>query len=139
MSNEVMSQAVSDSVREGSAYGLCTKFMRKKQIYTKTEVTEFFKSLGKSSLAAVASMGVMLSPRKESKSDCRGNISNPWGHLAYNEKLARKVSNGVKEEQRFRFRMRDKAMGKKTRNKVTKVKAEKVVEKVVEIVPEVVA
>jgi len=55
-------------------------------------------------------------------------MSNPWGHIAYNDKFARKSKDGVKEEQKFRFRYRKDALEANTRyNKVSeKVEAEKV-------------
>jgi len=105
-----MSKRVELDVRSESNYGKATDFMRKKQIYTKTDLIDFFKGLGKEDKAALASAVVMLSPRKEStRGDCRGNRSNPWGHVAYNDKLGRKVNKqtGEKEEQKFRFRFRD--------------------------------
>ena len=113
-----MSKRVELDVRSESNYGKATDFMRKKQIYTKTDLVNFFKGLGKDDKAAMASAVVMLSPRKEStRGDCRGNMSNPWGHVAYNDKLGRKIDKetGKKEEQKFRFRFRDVEMPRLTR------------------------
>jgi len=76
---------------------------------------------------AMASAGVMLSPRLDSKKDCRGNESNPWGHIAYNEKLARKKDKtGKKLEQKFRFRFRAEELPKKVRVRKAKTAQEKV-------------
>ena len=116
-----MSKKVELEVRKESAYGKATEFMRQKQIYTKTDLVNFFKGLGRTDEAAVASAVVMLSPRKESnRGDCRGNMSNPWGHIAYNDKLQRKD----KEEQKFRFRFRDEVLERLTR-KTAKTEQEK--------------
>jgi len=94
------------------AYGAATEYMRKKQIYTKADIVTFLgNECGKSPAAALATAVVLLSPREiSSRGDCRGNMSNPWGHLAYNDKLNRNKVNGVKEPQKFRFRMRKIAM-----------------------------
>lgn len=113
-------------------YAKITAWMKKKQIYTRSEVIAFLKSIGKSEGGASATATVMLSPRLSStRGDCRGNMSNPWGHLAYNDKFARKTKDGVKEEQKFRFRYRKVALEANTRyNKVeVEVKAEKVAAK----------
>jgi hypothetical protein len=116
-------------------YAKVTAFMRGKQIYTRSELIAFqVDTLGKSLSAASGTADVMLSPRKEARvgADCRGNSSCPWGHLAYNEKLERKVGkDGKKEEQKFRFRFRDVALERKVRpgvketiaHKTTKVSA----------------
>lgn len=115
-----MSKQVKLDGRAESAYGKVTAFMRKSQVYTKTDLVNYLKRLGKKESAAVATAVVMLSPRLEAKrkgADCRGNMSNPWGHLAYNEKLA-KVKG---QEQKFRFRMRKAALEPLTRG--TKVAA----------------
>jgi hypothetical protein len=98
-------------------YKIVTDWMRKKQVYTKQELIDFYiEELGKDLKAAKASAIIMLSPRLESKhGDCRGSASNPWGHLAYNDKLPRKFDpeTGKKEKQRYRFRFRDVPMEKK--------------------------
>jgi hypothetical protein len=97
--------------------------MRKVQVYTKSQVVEQFKKLGLKESAAVASAVVLLSPRLEATrkdASCQGNLSNPWGHQAYNDKLA-KVKG---QEQKFRFRMRKTELVKETRDaKETKVAA----------------
>lgn len=109
------------------AYGKATEYMRKKQIYTKTDLITYLTSeCGKSEVAAVATAVVLLSPRETSKGDCRGNMSNPWGHLAYNDKLNRKKgADGKNEPQKFRFRMRKTAMEPLKRGSGGKVEAEK--------------
>jgi len=117
-------------VRAESNYGKATEYMRKKQIYTKTDLVNFFSELGKSISASQASAVVMLSPRETSSTgDCRGNQSNPWGHKAYNEKLARKLNKetGKKDEQRFRFRLRSEEMTRKPRKDKAGSKQEKTV------------
>lgn len=107
-----MSKKVKLDGRADSAYGKVTAWMRKVQIFTKAQVVEQFKALGKSDSAALASAVVMLSPRETSKrGDCRGNMSNPWGHLAYVEKLHK----GKGEEQKFRFRNRKEALEPRVR------------------------
>jgi len=116
-----MSKQVKLDGRTNSGYGKVTAWMRKAQVYTKSQVVEQFKQLGLSDKAAMASAVVLLSPRLESKrGDSRGNASNPWGHQAYNEKLA-KVEG---QERKFRFRIRTKALEAKVRS-VTVSKAEK--------------
>lgn len=112
-----MSNRIELDVRSQSDYGKATEFMRKTQVYTRSMLMDFFKGLGKSEAAARGSMEIMLSPRLTSKGDCRGNISNPWGHLAYNEKLARQINSetGEKSEQKFRFRFRDLPLVRRTR------------------------
>jgi len=112
------------------AYKEATDWMRKKQIYTKSELLAKLVEMGKTDTAAQATAVVLLSPRLESKrGDCRGNMSNPWGHLAYNDKITRKEVDGKKEEQRFRFRLRATELEPLQRSS-KKVDAEKV--KVVE-------
>jgi hypothetical protein len=100
-------------------YEKVTAFMRKKQVYTRNELIAYqVDTLGKSIAAASATAGVMLSPRLKARAgaDCRGNSSCPWGHLAYNEPLERKVGkDGKKEEQKFRFRFRSVALERKGR------------------------
>ena len=108
-------------------YAKVTAWMKKKQIYTRSEVIAFLKSIGKSEGGASATATVMLSPRLAStRGDCRGNMSNPWGHIAYNDKFARKVKDGVKEEQRFRFRFRKDALEANTRYNKVEIEAKKV-------------
>jgi len=128
-----MSKKVHLEVRADSNYGKATEFMRKNQIYTKTMLLDFFQTLPNSNgkpmtmPQAMASAGVMLSPRLDSKKDCRGNESNPWGHIAYNEKLARKKDKtGKKLEQKFRFRFRAEELPKKVRVRKAKTAQEKV-------------
>lgn len=98
-------------------YKVVTDWMRKTQIYTKQDVIDFYiNHLGKDYKAACGSAIIMLSPRLESKhGDSRGSASNPWGHLAYNEKLPRRKDpeTGVKEKQRYRFRYRETPLEKK--------------------------
>ena len=103
-------------------YKAVTEYMRKKQVYTKTDLIEYLKKeLGKSHAAATATAVVMLSPRLTSnRGDCRGNVSNPWGHIAYNEALPRKVDKetGKNEEKKFRFRFRKSAMSPHNRKDI---------------------
>lgn len=108
-------------------YGEATAWMRKKQIYTKAELIEFLISKGLTESAAGHTAVVLLSPREESKrGDCRGNMSNPWGHIAYNEKLPRREKDGVKEDLRFRFRLRKEVMEPRKRILKAMVEGEKV-------------
>jgi len=103
-------------------YGVVSAWMQKTRIYTKSQVVAEFAKLGLSEKASLASAVVLLSPRKSSnRGDCRGNMSNPWGHLAYNEKLHRKAG----EEQKFMFRWRVKAMAPHRRVVEGKVEAQK--------------
>lgn len=98
-------------------YKIATDWMRRKQIYTKQEVIDFYiEKLGKDYKAACGSAIIMLSPRIESKhGDLRGSASNPWGHVAYNEKLPRRLdpNTGKLEKQRYKFRFRDVILDKK--------------------------
>jgi len=98
-------------------YQIVTNWMRKKQIYTKQDVIDFYMNeLGKDYKAACGSAIIMLSPRLESKhGDSRGSASNPWGHLAYNEKLTRRLDPELNklEKQRYRFRFREVPLDKK--------------------------
>ena len=98
-------------------YKVVTNWMRKTQCYPKQDVIDFYiRELGKDTKAATASAIIMLSPRADSKhGDPRGSASNPWGHLAYNEKLPRKIDPDTDklEKQRYRFRFRDVPMEKK--------------------------
>ena len=109
-------------------YGKVTEFMLKKKVYTKPDILGFLKKQGLKEGAAEATATVMLSPRLEStRGDCRGNISNPWGHLAYNEPLKVVVNKktGKREAQRYRLRRREKAMEPRKRIVKQVVKAEK--------------
>jgi hypothetical protein len=111
-----MSKKVELPGREDSAYGKVTAWMRKAQIYTKSQVIEQFAKLGCNEKAALASAVVMLSPRLSStRGDCRGNMSNPWGHVAYNAKLAKEKG----AEQKFRFLFRKEVL--EPRNRVEKI------------------
>ena len=117
-----MSKKVELPGRDDSAYGKVTAWMRKVQIYTKPQVIEQFKNLGCQEKAALASAVVMLSPRLTSKrGDCRGNMSNPWGAIAYNAKLAKEKG----AEQKFRFLFRKEALEPRKRNEKIEVAAAK--------------
>ena len=114
-------------VTPASAYGQATAWMRKKQVYTKSELVAFLQSIGKTERAAIETAVVLLSPRESSKrGDCRGNRSNPWGHIAYNDKLMRRQVNGKKEVQRFRFRFRKNALEPRKMDAGNAVAAKKV-------------
>ena len=103
-------------------YGVVSAYMQKQKIYTKSQIVGQFVKLDLSETACLASAVVLLSPRETSnRGDCRGNMSNPWGHLAYNEKLHKE--DGV--EQKFRFRWRTKAMSPRKRVIEDKVEAKK--------------
>lgn len=99
-------------------YGLATEFMKEKQVYTKQDLINFYiNELGMDYSAGLYSAIILLSPRKRStRGDCRGSSSNPWGHIAYNEKIKRKqVFNKTTqrielEKQKYRFRYRDVAL-----------------------------
>jgi hypothetical protein len=135
-----MSKKVQLPVRADSNYGKATEFMRKNQIYTKTMLMDFFKGMTNkdgellNEAQASASTGVMLSPRESSQTGDglgRGNMSNPWGHLAYNDKIARKVDKetGKKLEQKFRFRFRSEALNRQTRKRTFSTTQEKEIAK----------
>lgn len=87
-----------------------------KGIVTKSElIARMQKRTGKPETACVSSVGVILSPREESKGDCRGNASAK-GHLYYFAKLKRQADkDGNKEEQRYRFHWRKDVLEPKTR------------------------
>jgi hypothetical protein len=102
-------------------YGKATEWMRKKRVYTRQEIITYLneecgKSLDRGAATispAEATATILLTPRLSSdRGDIRGNVNNPWGHLAYNENLPRKINGmtGKKEPQRFRFRFRDDAL-----------------------------
>lgn len=121
-----MSKKITVRGNPNSNYGKLTTFMRKKQVYTKTDLVQHMMTFDKTHSQAMATVGVMLSPRLAStRGDCRGNGSNPWGHQAYNEKLARKVNKdtGKKDEQKWRFRFRSEELPIK--GKATKTMQEK--------------
>ncbi len=121
------SKKVEVKVREASAFGKATAWMRTRQIFTKKELVEFLKGLGKSDAAALATAVVLLSPRLESKrGDCRGNPSCGYGHQAYMEKLTRRIVDGKKEKQRFRFRLRATPLEPLMKVNKAKVENEKV-------------
>ena len=140
-----MSKKVTLPGNENSNYGRATAWMRKAAIFTKADLAGFLatqKDKAGNPLtegAIAATTVVLLSPRLESgRGDCRGNMSNPWGHLAYVELLNRKVDKetGKKEAQKYRFRMRKEALepSRRTAAPVTApvVEAEKVAEEVSE-------
>ena len=109
-------------------YGKGTAWMRKTQVYTKAQLVQYLEGeCGCSPSAALATAVVLLSPRLTSKrGDPRGHVCNPWGHLAYNEKLPRKtLPTGKNEAQRFRFRLRKNALEPRKRGEVNSVAAKK--------------
>ena len=102
-----------------------TAWMKRKQVYTRKELITHLRSLGKEPDACEYAATIMLSPRKKSKlGDCRGNVSNPWGHLAYNAKMERKLYFGIKEDQRFKFRYRDFALPPRRRKSKIVIESE---------------
>ena len=130
-----MSKKVTLPVNENSNYGRAIGFMRKARIYTKAQVEEFLGTLkGKNGEpltegAIGATAVVLLSPRETStRGDCRGNMSNPVGHLMFNALLARKKDKetGKKEAQKYRFSYRKGALEPSKRVQAPKVEAEKV-------------
>jgi stress response protein YsnF len=107
-------------------YAKVTAWMKRKQTYTRKEMVAYLLTLGKEPDACEYTATIMLSPRKRSgRGDCRGNVSNPWGHLAYNSKLERKLIFGIKEEQKFKLRYRDEALPPRRRRKKTDIVLEK--------------
>lgn len=82
---------------KNSAHGKVTAWMRKNQVYTKSQIVEQFKKLGKGDKAALASAVVMLSPRLVNKKLSR---VIPYG-VSYNEPLTKTA--GI--ERKFRFRI----------------------------------
>jgi len=90
-------------------YAKFSEYMRSKRIFTISELIGFGKSIGKTPETALYTIRVLCSPRLTARIGCdpRGSVSCPWGHLAYVDKLNRRVINGVKEEQRFQFRWRE--------------------------------
>lgn len=131
MSKEVKKINWNEVVRPESDYGKGTAWMREKASnkasYTKEQMIGFLKSIGKNDRAALETAVVLLSPREKSTiGDCRGNKSNPWGHLAYNQKIARRVINGRKEVQRFRFCLRIVELEPRKRNEVSAIASKKI-------------
>jgi len=107
------------SVSNWSAYGKATEWMRNQNSYNKRELIEYIRTLGNTKARATFCAITLLSPRLTSKiGDCRGMISNPWGHMAYNEKLKRRMmDNGKFEKQRFRLRWRKEELPPRCRIK----------------------
>ena len=107
-----------------SNYGKLFGAWKTAKIMTRSGLMVVAKELGMGLSAASATVTVILSPRKsddECRGDCRGNMSNPWGHLAYSEPLRKKAG----EEQKFMFRWRVKAMAPHKRVVEGKVEAQK--------------
>lgn len=88
--------------------GEATAWMRQKQVYTRKELIDHLVAMGKTQKNAEYAATILLSPRASSNlgKDVRGNPSNRWGHIAYNEKLPRRIIDGRKEDQQFLFRLR---------------------------------
>jgi len=121
-------------VRKASNYGKALYYMREVKTYTKQMLIDFYiKELGKTEKEALSSVNVLLSPRITSKiGDCRGNVNNKWGHLAYNKKLERRIDpkTGEKEKQRYMLMERDKPLEKQNRKKRIQVMQEKEIVKI---------
>lgn len=84
----------------------------KKGIVTRSEMIAFGQSIGMSEKEAAASATVILSPRETSeRGDCRGNLS-AQGQAYFAEPLAKETG----EEKRFRFRVRDPELERRTRD-----------------------
>jgi hypothetical protein len=108
-------------------YGDATQWMIEKGTYSRKELVQYLhdqcgKSIergDKSISPAEATATVLLTPRlSSSRGDCRGNVNNPWGHVAYNQKLPRTVNKatGKKEPQRFAFVFRDDELAPRKRS-----------------------
>jgi len=107
-----------------SGYGKLFAYWKKVQVTTRSAMIEFSKSIGKTDNAAKASVGVILSPRKNDDIvrgiDCLGNIS-ARGEYYYADKLIKRGN----EEQRFRLRYRPVVLSPKIRHIKEVVKAVK--------------
>lgn len=123
-------------VRPESDYGKAVAWMRQKKIYTHAELINFLKPLKKGNIKrATAAAGVLLSAREKSnRNGCdplgRGNYSNSWGHVAYNEKMIRRQVGGLKEAQRYRFCIRDVILKSRKRSDISAIASEKVLTQV---------
>ena len=125
-----MSHKKTNPYKRGNYHDLFS-FIQSKRIVTISQVIDEAVKLvtakGKKVIlrAIQGSVTVLLSPRESStRGDCRGNIS-AMGHIYYMEKLARKMVDGNKEEQRFRLRFRGTPLEPRTRE-AKKVEAKKV-------------
>ena len=108
-------------------YKRITEWMRKKQVYTKSQIVAEMLTYGIEVTAAEATKGVMISPRLSSKiGNCCGNMANPWGDIAYNKLLDRKVISGVKEEQKYKFTYRESPLAPHKRKAKVSIVSEKV-------------
>jgi hypothetical protein len=107
-------------------YGDATRWMIEQGTYSRKELIKYLnekcgRSLDrgdKSISPAEATATILLTPRLSStRGDIRGNVNNPWGHIAYNQKLPRTVNRitGKKEPQRFAFVFRDEELAPKKR------------------------
>ena len=120
-------------VRPESDYGKAVAWMRQRKTYTKGELVNFLKSIkkGKSTRSAITAAEVLLSPRlKSDRNGCdplgRGNYSNSWGHVAYNEKMKRRWVGGKREHQRFRFCIRTHILQSRKRSDVSSIASKKI-------------
>ena len=118
-------------------YAKATAWMKSKQVYTRKELIAYLLTLGKEPMACEYTATILLSPRKRSKrGDCRGNVNNPWGHLAYNAKMERKLHFGIKEDQRFKLRYRDEPLPPRHRKSKFIIEAETEMEDEIQTVPD---
>ena len=104
--------------RKGSAYNATYETLRAagQKGITKAALLEKHKP---------ADVGVVLSPRAESKrGDCRGNGS-AQGHKYFVALPTRQTKAGVKEKQRFVLRQRAKALEPKKRNEKVAIASQK--------------
>ena len=134
MSTKTKFKINGQTVLIGGDYAKMTQFIMRAQILTRRILDAFGISIGKSEKAAEGTTALFLSPRLNARKncDCRGNISNPWGHLAYFQPLPRRIINGVKEEQRYRFRLRKVVLEPRVREVKVVVEATKTEKHVVE-------
>jgi len=75
---------------------------------------------------------ILVQPRLTSKGDPRGSVNNPWGHIAYLEKMKRRIDplTGKLEKQKFRMRARIKTLPPLKRNTYVKKKDRVAAEKI---------
>ena len=125
-----------NEIKAKGTYGDATKWMIEQGTYSRKELIQFLhmhcnKSIDRGIATispAEATATILLTPRLSSnRGDIRGNVNNPWGHLAYNLKLPRTVNRatGKKDPQRFAFAFREEALDPLKRKVSKKLDASK--------------
>jgi len=96
--------------RAGSKYWKLFNWMQHAGRFTRAQYVDYAMSLGEDYERAYYNVTVMMSPRKEStRGSVLGNTAAA-GHLYYVEKLDRRVINGDREAQHYKFRWRTRKL-----------------------------